>query len=128
MARQPETRLQQRIQKAILVEWPGSYVRKIHVSEYQSAGIADLLCCIRGYFFAVEVKRIGEDPSEIQKVERENVISAGGVSFVAHSTEEAIRGIKDGLAGKTSPGTSPSRGEDKPDTGRVASRRHRRRE
>jgi hypothetical protein len=109
MARQPETRLQRKIQKAIRIEWPGSYVRKIHVSEYQSGGIADLLCCVLGYFFAIEVKIPGEEREELQVREAEEVLRAGGVSFQATSVGEAIRGIKDGLARKTNARASSRR-------------------
>jgi len=109
MARKPETRLQQKIQRAIWAEWPKSYVRKIHVSEFQSGGIADLLCCIQGYFFAIEVKMPGEEMSELQEAEAIEVKLAEGVTFVATSVGEAIRGIKDGLARKTAARTSPRR-------------------
>ena len=100
MTRKPESALQLRIQRALRVAFPGCYIRKIHVSEYQTGGIADLLCCIYGRFFAIEVKLPGEEPSELQKYEAKQVRAAGGVSFIATSPVEAIKRVQSELARK----------------------------
>ena len=100
MARQPESRLQRRIQDAIRGVFPLAYVRKIHVSEFQSGGIADLICCINGFFIAVEVKVDGGLPSRLQINEAKEVKRAGGLSIIAHSVDEAVEQIVDHLKSK----------------------------
>ena len=102
MARKSESGLQLRIQRALRVAFPGCYVRKIHVSEFQTGGIADLLCCVEGWFFAIEVKPPGEVPSELQKYEAKQVRAASGVSFVATSPEQAVKRVRDELDRKAS--------------------------
>ena len=85
-----ESGLQRRIQKALRKEFRGAFVRKIHVGQYQSAGIPDLLVVVEGYAFLLEVKPDGEFPSRIQlKVMRE-ARNAGACSCVVRSPDDAI--------------------------------------
>ncbi len=101
MAQKPESALQRRIQVALRKRYPGCYVRKIHVSEFQSGGIADLVCCINGRFAAVEVKRPGEQPSRLQCLEADEVRRAGGIAITATSPDDAIRQLDRALASVT---------------------------
>lgn len=104
MTSQPESRLQRRCQTRIREEFPGAYVRKIHVSEFQSGGIADLLCCIDGFFVAIEIKMPGEEEdglSELQKTEAKAVDAAGGITFVASSPQECVDKIYAGFTKRT---------------------------
>ena len=120
MAAKSESNLQRRIQKALRDAFPGCYVRKIHVSEFQTGGIADLLCCIYGLFVAIEVKVPGEERSQLQTYEHDQVIKAGGISIVAHSPEQAVQlcraavynhyGISHGNAKKLVAGIPPEQG------------------
>ena len=94
MAAKSESNLQRRIQKALREAFPGCYVRKIHVSEFQTGGIADLLCCIEGWFFAIEVKPPGEKLTELQKYEADQVRRALGFSLIGTSPEKVISDVK----------------------------------
>ena len=93
MARKPESGLQRRIQKALRAAFPGCYVRKIHVSEYQSGGISDLICCVRGRFVSLEVKEPGSTPSKLQEYEMDQVTIAGGIALVVKSPQQAIAAV-----------------------------------
>ena len=42
----------------------------------------DYLGCFFGHFFAIEAKREGETPNDRQKGELEDIVAAGGTSFV----------------------------------------------
>src|SRR4051794_6280418 len=90
MAAQREGNLQRRIQARIRKEWPGSFVRKIHGSEYQHGGAHDLHCCIKGLFVGIEVKMPGEERSELQLREHVELVRAGGISIVGTSPEQVI--------------------------------------
>ena len=54
-------------------------------------GISDLLCCVRGKFVAIEVKRPGGKPTKEQECFLEKVEQAGGLGLVATSADEVIR-------------------------------------
>jgi hypothetical protein len=42
----------------------------------------DVIGCFRGFFFAIEAKRDGEEPTELQREELLAMRDAGGVTFV----------------------------------------------
>lgn len=67
-----------------------SHVYKIHGgSQYQRAGIPDLLACVNGHFVAIEVKRPkGGIVSALQEENIRLINQAGGVAFVATSLDE----------------------------------------
>jgi len=94
MARQAEGNLQRRIQQAIRREWPSAFVRKIHGSEYQHGGAHDLHCCINRHFVGIEVKRPGEERTELQRQEHIDLVKAGGISFVGTSPEQVIATLR----------------------------------
>lgn len=48
-----------------------------------------MLCCYRGRFVAMELKRPGEQPTRIQAYRMAQVVEAGGFAFCVHSAEEA---------------------------------------
>ena len=102
---QPETLLVGRIRDAIRDRWPGVYVLKIHGGAAQSGGIPDLVGCVDGRFFAIEVKapRRGESNTKArervtvrQAIHLERVLDAGGISGVAVTVDEAIAIIEEG--------------------------------
>ena len=54
-------------------------------------GISDLICCVRGTFLAIEVKREkGGKLSEYQKAFLETVEAVGGKSLVASNLDQVI--------------------------------------
>jgi len=98
MATKRESSLQRRIQEALRSAFPGCFVLKFHVSEFSAAGTPDLICCIGGYFIAIEVKVPGETPTELQLYTLKSIADAGGVALVVHSPQQAIALVEDLLA------------------------------
>lgn len=94
MTKQPESKLQSNIRKALVKEFPGSFWRKIHVSEFQSAGFPDLIGCVDGLFFAFEVKVPGNSPSVLQEAVMQKIRDAHGIAEVVHSPQEAIEVVR----------------------------------
>jgi len=68
----------------------GAYVAKIHGSFYGSSGIPDLVCCYRGHFIGLEVKRPGNKATPIQEAQMEGIRRAGGTSLVVRSVDDAM--------------------------------------
>jgi hypothetical protein len=92
--KKPETALRRKIEKALLESFPKGLFLKIHISPFQPRGIPDILCCVRGRFIGLEVKRPGEEPTAYQSAMKVLIENAGGASYIVHSPEEAIRRIK----------------------------------
>lgn len=67
------------------IESKGGYQLKYWAgSQFTKAGIPDLLCCINGYFVAIEVKAQNGKPSELQLYTIEQIRKAGGFAFVLY--------------------------------------------
>ena len=86
----PETRRQRNIQKLLRKRYPGIWLFKSHGSEYQPAGLPDLIGCLNGRLFGLEVKEPGEEPSAIQDEEIADIKAAGGIAGRIETIEEAI--------------------------------------
>lgn len=52
-----------------------------HFIPPREKGVADILCCYKSYFIAIEVKGPKTKPSEFQKVFLQNVLDAGGMAI-----------------------------------------------
>ena len=72
-----------------------------HFSPYMAgfgkSGVPDIICCIRGMFFGIEVKREGKAPTPIQLLRMAELEAAGGFA-VAGTAEVVIAYIKTALA------------------------------
>lgn len=81
---------EQGIQRKIIkwLEAEGYYVVKV-ISASKS-GVPDLLCCVKGYFVAIEVKtpNTRNNVSELQKYNLDTVLKSGGYSLVAWELEQ----------------------------------------
>lgn len=100
MATKPESRLQRKIQSALRRE-VGGWWTKIHGGPFQAAGIPDLIGCVEGRFFALEVKRPDDTKgaSEIQLRTMKKIREDGeGVSCVVESPEEAVDVVRSALS------------------------------
>lgn len=96
MAKQPESRLQAKIRRQ-LEKTVGGWWFKVWGGPFTAAGIPDLIGCVEGYFFALEVKRPirSSKPSAIQLKTIESIILKGeGVACVVRSPEEAIAVVR----------------------------------
>ncbi len=52
------------------------------------AGTADILCCYRGRFVAIEVKAPKGKPSDKQREFLHSINEAGGIGFIARSVDD----------------------------------------
>lgn len=94
MAKQKESRLVQRIRKALDQEFGGRFF-KTHGGAFQESGLSDLIGCIEGYFIALEVKRPkGKRATEIQLAFIDDIKESGGYAAVITSVDEAIKTIR----------------------------------
>lgn len=90
MTKKPETRLVARIVTHLETKIGGYWV-KIHGSEYQKAGLPDLIGCVDGLFFGLEVKRPGRTYDPLQEYEATEIKTRGkGVAACVHSPAEAV--------------------------------------
>jgi Holliday junction resolvase len=61
---------------------------KEHGGMYSTAGIPDIICCLKGYFIAIEVKQPGNRLTKLQEITLRDIERAGGIGMVVHSLEE----------------------------------------
>jgi hypothetical protein len=92
MAKKSESKLQQRIQKALKAEFGRSmWIVKIHGGPFQKAGIPDLIGCVHGLFFGLEVKMPDGKLSRIQDFTLSDILKAGGIAAEVTTPEQAVR-------------------------------------
>jgi hypothetical protein len=89
----PETKLQQKIRKA-LVEHGGLdlYIFKMHGGPHSPPGVPDLIMCYRGVFVGLEVKmpNRASKVTEVQAHHLNQIRRAGGYSRVVTTPDEAL--------------------------------------
>lgn len=66
------------------IEELGGYQVKFFANRMTKVGIPDLLCCVGGFFVAIEVKAQNGRPSELQLYNCRKIREAGGFSFIAY--------------------------------------------
>lgn len=73
----------------------GAYVVKVIVAT--KTGIPDIVCCYKGKFIGIEVKRPEaiKTVTELQKYNLEEIKKAGGISIVATSALDVIRVLEE---------------------------------
>lgn len=80
---------------------------KMYTSQFLRNGVPDIICCWKGRFVAIEVKRPADTQrhfkgiapkkqergslSQLQALEIADIIRSGGVAFVAYGLEDVIR-------------------------------------
>ncbi len=97
MAKQPEARLQKKMREQLQAELGGFWF-KVWGGPLQQKGIPDLIGCVEGLFFAIEVKYGRGRPSEIQVETIKRIqIYGKGCSFVAWDIPSAIEAVRDHL-------------------------------
>ena len=63
----------------------GCYGRKLIAIQ---TGTPDVIACCKGQFIGIEVKKEGENPTPIQKLNIKLIKQAGGIAFVARSVKD----------------------------------------
>lgn len=90
MGKNPETLLTEKIMKYLKSE--GAWVVKYPGSAFGTTGTPDILGCLRGRFFAVEVKLPYPSKHPVSKAQAyhiRKIREAGGIAGVACSVDEA---------------------------------------
>lgn len=72
---------------------------KYFANGYTKKGIPDLLCCVNGFFLAIEVKAEKGVASDLQKWHVEKIRFAGGLSFILKPSQfenfkELVKALK----------------------------------
>lgn len=80
--------------EAYLKRQPHCWVRKTHGSGY-TAGLPDLIGCLRGRFFAIEVKRPGEQPTALQAQELRRIRQAYGFALWVDTYEAVVYFVRE---------------------------------
>ena len=80
----------------------GAHKGKPWFVRFGPPGQSDILGVVPslGRFLAIEVKRVGKQPTEDQQGFLDRVTAAGGIAFVAHSLEECQTRFNDKLWGR----------------------------
>lgn len=87
----PETKLRNRIASEIKAHYGADlYMKKIHGSPYQEAGIPDLIGSFLGTFIGMEIKQPGCEPTPIQAANIRDIRRSGGCAQAISSVEEAF--------------------------------------
>lgn len=90
MASKPETKLRLKIQKAVRQEYGQLVFIEHPTAGMYGSGLLDLVGCLGGRFFALEVKYGKGKPTERQQEMIHRIGEAGGVAAVVRSVEEAL--------------------------------------
>lgn len=56
----------------------GAWYFRAHMAGYGKAGVPDIVACIEGLFWGIEVKREGKGPTERQKLRMKEIQKTGG--------------------------------------------------
>ena len=67
---------------------PGCFCWKEHGGMYGTAGIPDIIACINGRFFGLEVKTEDGKPTKLQEAAIRKILAAGGTALVVRSVDE----------------------------------------
>jgi len=98
MTQKSESRLVAKIVMGLEYEVGGWWV-KIHGGPYQRAGLPDLIGCVKGLFFGLEVKLPREDYDALQLYEAEKIERLGhGIAACVHTPEEALTVVRQALS------------------------------
>lgn len=100
-----ETQLKNNIIRMIRSEFPDVWFYK--TQDLSHSGIPDLLMCVYGYLYAIEIKRPGYDYTKckgwkLQKHIIERINACGGKAGVCRSVDEAKKFLQGSVAANTS--------------------------
>lgn len=77
-----EKQFEQQIKKFLDEE--AAWWVKFFANGYTRSGVPDLLCCVNGYFVAIEVKAQYGKPSPLQEYNCNKIREAGGLAFIVY--------------------------------------------
>lgn len=92
MALTPEKKVKDKIVKVLKEE--GVYYFFPATHGFGRSGIPDIICCVNGYFLAIEVKAGTNKPTALQVREIEAIRRCNGVAVVANDQNwDMVRGL-----------------------------------
>lgn len=91
-----ETNLKKDVIDFLRKEYPQAWFYKS--ADRFTSGIPDLILCINGMFYAIELKVGRNDPTKIQEYVLNKIQSAGGRAVVCRSVDEVKEFLKEGGA------------------------------
>lgn len=65
----------------------GLPVKFNNIGIYAKAGVSDILACVKGRFVAIEVKKPGGRPSQLQLQFIDAINKIGGIAFIADNLD-----------------------------------------
>jgi len=98
MASTPEAKVKEKIKKVLKEH--GVYYAMPMGTGYGNSGVPDFLCCVNGFFVAIEAKAGKGEPTALQWKNLKEVNAAGGYTLVVRETnidylKEVIQECKD---------------------------------
>jgi Holliday junction resolvase len=92
MASTPESKVKARAVKQLKAL--GAYYFFPIGGAYGKAGVPDIICCYRGKFFAFECKAGYNKPTQLQKINIDEIIRCGGTAMVINEDNvDIIHGL-----------------------------------
>jgi Holliday junction resolvase len=92
MASTPEKKVKEKIVKVLKEE--GVYYFFPATHGFGRSGVPDIICCVNGYFLAIEVKAGTNKPTALQVREIEAIRRCNGVAVVANDENwDTVRGL-----------------------------------
>lgn len=76
--------VQKAVQNALKKIYPKAFIAKYSAGQYTTRGVPDLLCCIHGYFIAIEVKTDTGRLSELQKMSITRIEESEGLAITVY--------------------------------------------
>jgi Holliday junction resolvase len=80
----PEAKVKAKVVKILKAH--GVYYFYPVTGGFGRSGIPDVICCVSGYFLAIECKAGNNKPTPLQEAEMQKIRDAGGVTLVINET------------------------------------------
>ena len=80
----PEAKVKAKVVK--ILKTHGVYYFYPVTGGFGRSGIPDVICCVSGYFLAIECKAGKNKPTPLQEAEMQKIRDAGGVTLVVNET------------------------------------------
>ena len=93
MAQTPEGAVKAAVRKVLAAE--GVYYFSPAANGFGRAGIPDIICCVQGFFLAIEIKAGKGETTALQDREIAAINSNGGIAFVVN--EKNINEVKENI-------------------------------
>ena len=73
----------------------GLAIKQNQIGIYATAGVPDIIACLKGKFIGIEVKRPGEKPTKIQESYIKTINDIGGLAFWADNLDDVKEKLKE---------------------------------